>query len=146
MSRLYMSLWHPRLPRKILTMLWLISTKGFLVEAWRTHIGLPRSCKLCQMGHLEDSKHLFWKCNKVAEVWKKIQSLRDLVGFRTWDQILWGKVSLPNSWSNQVTTITYHEQNNTTSTEFHGRSLRLTAFGTLGVKGVNMIVGMKVFM
>jgi hypothetical protein len=57
-----------------------------------------------------------------------------------------GKVSLPNSWSSQVTTVAYHEQNNTTNTELHGRSLRLTSFGTLGFRGVNMIFGMKVFM
>jgi hypothetical protein len=150
MSRLYMSLWHPRLPRKISAMLWLISAKGLLVEAWRTQIGLPGSCKLCQMRHLEDSKHFFGKCNRVAEVWKKIQSLKDLTGLpshlRTWDQILWGEVSLPNSWSSQVAAVTRHEQSYTASTELHGRSLRLISFGTLGVRGVNVIFGMKVFM
>jgi ABC-type thiamine transport system substrate-binding protein len=102
------------------------------------------------MRHLEDSKHLFWKCNRVAKAWKKIQSLKDLAAlpshFRTWDQILWGEVSLPNSWNSHVAIVTHHEQSNTASIELHGRSLRVTSFGTLGVRGVNVIFKLKVFM
>ncbi len=140
-----MSLWHLRLPRKISTMLWLISAKGLLVEAWKTQIGPLGSCKLCQIRHLEDSKHLFWKCNRIVEVWKKIQSLKNLADlpshFRTWDQILWRKVSLFNSQSSRVVVVTHHEQNNTMNIELHGRS-----FGILVVRGVNTNFAMKVFM
>ncbi len=47
-TKLYLSLWHPWLPRKVSAMLWLIIAEGLPVEARRTNIGLPRECKVCQ--------------------------------------------------------------------------------------------------
>ncbi len=47
-TKLYLSLWHPWLPRKVSAVLWLVIAKGLPVEARRTKIGLPRECKICQ--------------------------------------------------------------------------------------------------
>jgi hypothetical protein len=82
-KRFYLKLWHPRVQRKISSMIWVTGSGGLPLAYWRcvrkikpTETGL---CDLCNTGHMQTSEHAFLSCPSVKEVWDRYYSLRSLL-------------------------------------------------------------------
>ena len=95
-KKFYLELWHPWVPRKVGTMVWLTCNEGLPLAEWRKTIGMPGDgkCNLCQEGLLESPQHTFMTCTATRQAWHQFRSLRQeaglAVGFSSWHEILTG--------------------------------------------------------
>lgn len=54
-------MWHPWIPRKAFSMLWLTLSSGLPVGSWRARMGLPSHCQVCNSGEEDLIEHTpFW--------------------------------------------------------------------------------------
>ncbi len=67
---IFSKLWHPWLPHKVSTMIWLILANGLLVGTWRTEMGQEGSCQVCNARALETTEHTFSSCETLEGMGK----------------------------------------------------------------------------
>lgn len=95
----FLRLWHPWMPKKISTMIWLTIAEGIPVGAWRRRIGQSGECNLCVGGMLQTARHAFFDCARVKIIWDKIRELMSPIHsapkIGTWEQALYGDLGHP---------------------------------------------------
>jgi hypothetical protein len=80
---IFSKLWHPWLPHKVSTMIWLIIANGLLVGSWKTKMGQEGSCKVCNARTLERIEHTFSSCETLEGMWEKVKLCRRKAGLST---------------------------------------------------------------
>lgn len=69
-------MWHPWLPQKVCTFLWLLHAQGLPLESWLNTMDLDGSCKLCATAPIETARHAFIECSATCAAWTHYNRLR----------------------------------------------------------------------
>lgn len=95
----FKKLWHPWLPRKISSMIWLTIAEGLPIGAWRVRIGHTGICPLCPGRHMQTAEHGLYLCEAVNPAWEKLRSLLIKAKYNmplfNWHDILYGNLGRP---------------------------------------------------
>lgn len=95
----FMRLWHPWLPRKVSTMIWLTIAEGIPVGDWRRRIGHTGLCNLCGEGQLQTPEHAFFGCVAIQPIWVKVRELFSGISgapmISSWELALYGNLGHP---------------------------------------------------
>jgi hypothetical protein len=70
---IFSKFWHPCLPHKVSTMIWLILANGLLLGSWRTKMGQEGLCKVCNAKALERVEHTISSCEALKGMWEKVR-------------------------------------------------------------------------
>ena len=80
--------------------IWLVISKGIPVGTWKTKIGLPAECIMCEGEHEETVEHCFWTCKTVQRAWTQYAALRRKANLEanidSWIDIVVGKFPINN--------------------------------------------------
>ena len=94
-------LWHPWLPRKVSSMVWLTIAEGLHLGDWRRRIGHSGICPLCNGNQLQTAEHGLFYCSAVRVAWEKLRHLLSLAGspipLVSWHDALYGELGRPRA-------------------------------------------------
>jgi hypothetical protein len=90
-------MWHNARPRKVGALTWLILNNGLSVSTWLQIMGVSPTCKGCDQGLVESTKHCLRECTPAQRAWDAFLSVWNEWGVPnrlhiTWPFVLLGEV------------------------------------------------------